>query len=75
MGGVYPIIRETGGDPTTHKTMTQLTVDGITYNILDSRSFENNPTCAKVLTGKRPRGRRTYNIWQLLDGSYKVSKF
>lgn len=55
--------------------MTQLTVDGITYDILDSRSLENNHFCAKVFTAKRPRGRRTYNIWQLLDGSYKVSKF
>jgi hypothetical protein len=55
--------------------MTQLTIDGITYNILDSRSLGDDPTCAKVFTGKRLRGRRTYNIWQLHDGSYKVSKF
>ena len=59
----------------TGPAMTQLTIDGITYEILSTQTFDNDPTVTQVFKTKRPRGRRTYNVWLLRDGSYKVAKF
>jgi len=59
----------------TGPTMTQLTIDDITYEILSTQTFDNDPTVTQVFKTKRPRGRRTYNVWLLRDGSYKVAKF
>jgi hypothetical protein len=55
--------------------MTQLTIDGTIYEVLSIQTFENDPTVTQVFKTKRPRGRRTYNVWLLHDGSYKVAKF
>jgi hypothetical protein len=55
--------------------MTQLTIDGTIYKVLSIQTFENDPNATQVFKTKRPRGRRTYNVWLLHDGSYKVSKF
>jgi hypothetical protein len=55
--------------------MTQLTIDGTIYEVLSIQTFENDPTVIQVFKTKRPRGRRTYNVWLLHDGSYKVAKF
>ena len=52
-----------------------LFVDGVVYEILSTKVVENDPIAARVFLTKRPRGRRTYNVWVLHDGSYKVSKF
>ena len=54
---------------------TTLAIDGIVYEVLSTKTFDNDPTVAKVFATKRPRGRRTYNVWLLRDGSYKVAKF
>lgn len=54
---------------------TTLTIDGTIYEVLSTQIFDNDPTTAQVFTTKRPRGRRTYNVWLLHDGSYKVAKF
>lgn len=55
--------------------MTQLTIDGTIYEVLSTQTYDNDPTVTQVFLTKRPRGRRTYNVWFLRDGSYKVSKF
>ena len=60
--------------PAAKPAMTSLTVDGVVYEVISSRTVENDPTVAQVFSTKRPRGRRTYNVWLLKDGSYKVSK-
>ena len=59
----------------TGPAMTQLTIDDITYEILSTQTFDNDPTVTQVFKTKRLRGRRTYNVWLLRDGSYKVAKF
>ena len=55
--------------------MTQLTIDGTIYEVLTASTCDNDPNVTQVFTTKRPRGRRTYNVWLLRDGSYKVAKF
>jgi hypothetical protein len=55
--------------------MTELTIDGITYEIISTQTFDNDPNVTQVFKTKRPCGRRTYNVWLLRDGSYKVAKF
>jgi hypothetical protein len=55
--------------------MTQLTIDGIIYEVISTSTFDNDPNATQVFKTKRPRGRRIYNVWLLRDGSYKVAKF
>ena len=66
----------TGGEIPHHPkpTMTQLTIDGTIYEVISTSTFDNDPSVTQVFKTKRPRGRRTYNVWLLRDGSYKVAK-
>jgi len=64
-----------GRPPLQIPTMTQLTIDGIIYEVISTSTFDNDPNATQVFKTKRPRGRRIYNVWLLRDGSYKVAKF